>query len=210
MSHDELWLRATKETVAGYRRMIDAAIAQLSDEQFSRRPHPDFNSVAVILRHLGGNLQSRWTNFLTEDGEKPNRDRDAEFTDWTGSRENLMAHFDAGWKRLCDTLAELTADDMLRTVTIRGEAQAVPLAIQRAITHISYHAGQIVLIARMVHGDTANWQWLTIRPQGSRDFNAATWGTPSSRGTAGQKQKSHATKQSFEDLRSQAELGNED
>ncbi len=178
MSHDALWLDAARETVASYRRMIDAAAGQLSDEQFFARPKPELNSVAILLRHLGGNLQSRWLNFLTEDGEKPERDRDEEFKDWDGTRDSLVLYFETGWKHLCNSLDSLTADDLLRTVTIRGEPHSVPQAIQRSIAHISYHVGQLLLIARLVHSNEEGWQWLTIRPGGSNEHNATTWGVP--------------------------------
>ena len=91
------WLAATTETIASYRRMIDALVAQLSDEELHRRPANDMNSVAILLRHLGGNLQSRWTDFLFTDGEKSTRNRDEEFADWKGDRESLVAYFDEGW-----------------------------------------------------------------------------------------------------------------
>jgi len=186
MSYNTLWLDAAKETVASSRRMIDAAVGQLSDEQFFVRPKPQFNSVAILLRHLGGNLQSRWLNFLTEDGEKPGRNRDEEFKDWDDTRESLLSYFDYGWKHLCDSLDSLSADDLSRTVTIRGEPHSVPQAIQRSIAHVSYHVGQLVLIARWVHDNEEDWQWLTIRPGGSNEHNATTWGTSASRGVAGQ------------------------
>lgn len=185
MQDDSLWLVATQETLAGYRRMIDAAVEQLSDEQFFARPLPGTNSVANLLRHLGGNLQSRWTNFLTEDGEKPSRDRDQEFADWSGSRESLMKYFDAGWTCLIDTIDSLHAEEVQKRVTIRGEAHSVPQVIMRSLTHISYHVGQLLLIARQAHGDAESWQWLTIKPGGSEQHNRETWGTPASRGAAG-------------------------
>src|SRR5262245_38262076 len=97
---DESWIAAARETAASYRRMIDGAVEQLSDEEFFRRPAEGVNSVAVILRHLGGNLRSRWLDFLTSDGEKPDRDRDAEFTDWPGDRASLIDYFNDGWSRL--------------------------------------------------------------------------------------------------------------
>ena len=187
MTEHELWLEATKETLAGYRRMIEAAVEQLSDEQLMTCPWPEGNSVATLLRHLGGNLQSRWTNFLTEDGEKPERDRDQEFADWTGTRQSLLQYFDDGWQCLTSTLDLLTPDDLLSRVAIRGESHTVPEAIQRSLTHISYHVGQLVLLARLAHGDDDSWKWLTIRPGGSVEHNRTTWGTPASRGRAGEK-----------------------
>lgn len=187
MRYDEVWLEATKETLNGYRRMIEAAAEQLSDEQFFARPQPGMNSVATLLRHLGGNLQSRWTSFLTEDGEKASRDRELEFADWTGSRESLVEYFDAGWKCLVDAIEALRPEDIQQTVKIRGEPHSVPEAIMRSLTHISYHVGQLLLVARQVHGDADSWQWLTIQPGGSQKHNRDTWGTAASRGAAGRK-----------------------
>ena len=94
------WIEAVSETVVSYRRMIDAIVAQLSDAELHSRPAADINSVAIILRHLGGNLRSRWTDFLTTDGEKPDRNRETEFQQWDGDRESLMAHFAAGWEAI--------------------------------------------------------------------------------------------------------------
>ncbi len=187
MSHDSFWLESSKQIIDGYRKMIDGAVQQLSDEQFFARPKPEMHSVAVLLRHMGGNLQSRWTNFLTEDGEKSTRDRDAEFEDWPDSRDALIAYFDAGWSRLSDAVVNLTEDDVSRTVFIRGEPHSVPSAILRTLTHISYHVGQLLLVSRLVYDDDATWRWLTIRPGGSQEHNESTWGTAASRGVAGER-----------------------
>lgn len=99
-SNEEMWLESIKETVSSYREMILETIEQLSDQELVQRPGAEFNSVAVLLRHLSGNLQSRWTDFLTTDGEKPDRDRDREFMDWEGDRSSLMAYFEQGWTAL--------------------------------------------------------------------------------------------------------------
>ncbi len=184
MTDTNSWVGATSDVLDGYRRMIDGAVKQLSDEEFARRPTDGINSVAVILRHLGGNLLSRWTDFLTTDGEKPNRNRDSEFEDWPDDRASLMAFFDSGWNACRDSIAALTADDVAKSVEIRGEKHTVPQAVQRSLTHTAYHAGQIMLIARTVHD--GGWQWLTIKPGGSQQHNAQTWGTTAARGTAGQ------------------------
>ncbi len=184
MSDDhDLWIAATTEMIRSHRRMIDAAITQLSDQEMHMRPSPDMNSVAVILRHLAGNLQSRWTDFLTTDGEKPTRDRDAEFQDWDGDRASLIDYFDAGWQLFTATILSLQPEDMTRTVLIRGEAHSVPKAIIRGVTHVAYHAGQIMQTARAVH--QGEWQWLTIAPGQSQQHNASTWGTGRSRGGGG-------------------------
>jgi uncharacterized damage-inducible protein DinB len=179
----EPWIYASVETIDSYRRMVDGAVKQLSDEEFFARPAEGINSVANILRHLGGNLLSRWTDFLTTDGEKPDRNRDSEFEDWQGDRASLMAFFDRGWQAWRNSIESLTADDLAKTVAIRGEPHSVPLAIQRSVTHASYHVGQIMLISRLVH--VGDWKWLTIRPGGSQQHNQQTWGTSASRGVAG-------------------------
>lgn len=178
------WLDAMVSTVRSHRSMIDAAVSQLSDEELRRNPAPEINSVAVILRHLGGNLKSRWTDFLTTDGEKPDRHRDQEFDDWSDDRASLMAHFEAGWTCLENALAELSDEAIAAEIEIRGEAHTVPLAIDRSITHIAYHVGQIVMIARMVHDGP--WKWLTVAPGDSQQHNQRTWGTAASRSTYGE------------------------
>lgn len=182
------WTRAAIETIDSHRRLVDGALQQLSDDEFLGRKAEGFNSVAVILRHLGGNLLSRWTDFLTSDGEKPNRDRDSEFEDWPGDRASLMAFFDSGWQAWRKSIESLTADDLTKTVTIRGEPHSVPLAIERALTHTAYHVGQIMLISRLVHD--GDWRWLTIRPSASQQHNQQTWGTAASRGAAGEPRQS--------------------
>lgn len=180
---NEIWLKAVLETIDASRRMIDGALNQLSEEELRRRPADGFNSIAVILRHLGGNLKSRWSDFLTTDGEKPNRNRDSEFEDWPGDRASLMEFFDNGWRTWRQSVESLTADDITKTVPIRGEPHSVPLAIERSLTHVTYHVGQIMLLARLLH--TGDWKWLTIRPGASQQHNQQTWGTPASRGVSG-------------------------
>lgn len=183
-SDDEIWLSAVRQTVTSYRSMIDGCVAQLSDEQLTQRPAEGINSVAIILRHLGGNLRSRWTDFLTTDGEKPDRDRDTEFLAWEGNRESLLQFFDEGWSALTTTLDALDQSSVKQEVLIRGEPHTVPLAIERSITHLAYHAGQIAMISRMVH--QGEWNWLTVRPGGSDEHNQRTWGTAASRSVFGQ------------------------
>lgn len=164
--------------------MLDAIVEQLTDDELHRRLTPGTNSVATLLRHLGGNLKSRWTDFLTTDGEKITRDRDAEFADWQGDRAALLAYFEAGWRCLISTLSSLSACDLEQDVVIRGETQPAIQAILRSLTHVSYHVGQIALIARLVHD--GEWNWVTIAPNASEQFNKATWGTSASRGVAGE------------------------
>ena len=126
-STSELWLEATKSTAASYRRMIDATVEQLTDSELQERPAPEINSVAILLRHLGGNLRSRWTDFLTADGEKSDRDRDSELQDWSGTRSELMAHFDQGWNALTAALDQIDDSILTKSISIRGELHSIPL-----------------------------------------------------------------------------------
>jgi hypothetical protein len=156
------------------KRLADRAVAQLPDEKLRVPLDPATNSIAVIMKHVAGNLLSRWTDFLATDGEKPWRDRDDEFVDTFASREELLACWESGWGRLFETLGGLKAEDLDRTVAIRGEPHSVPLAIQRSLAHCGYHVGQIVLIARILAGD--RWETLTIPRGGSAGFNQRVWG----------------------------------
>jgi hypothetical protein len=152
----------------------DKAIAQLPDDKLRIALDPNTNSIAVIMKHVGGNLLSRWTDFLTTDGEKPWRNRDDEFVDSFTSRAELIAFWESGWQRLFDTLAGLSEEDLAREVTIRGEVLSVPLAMQRSLAHCGYHVGQIILIARILAGD--HWTTITIPRGGSSGFNQTVWG----------------------------------
>lgn len=175
------WLSAVEQTFRAQKTLAEKAAGQMSDEAFVRRPAETFNSVAVIMRHVAGNLASRWRDFLVSDGEKPGRDRDSEFADWPGTRAELMGYWDAGWQTLFNALAALSDADAARTVAIRGEPHSVALAIERSLAHTAYHVGQIILLARLFAGNE-NWHWLTIPPGQSRQHNQQTWGTPASRG----------------------------
>ncbi|MEZ6150089.1 MAG: DUF1572 family protein [Pirellulaceae bacterium] len=176
---NDRWLAAALETATSYRRMIDGIIEQLTPDELVARPAKGVNSVAVILRHLGGNLESRWTDFLTSDGEKPDRNRDVEFGDWQADIPSLISYFERGWNALICSLRALDSDSLNQTVLIRGEPHSVPQAINRTLTHISYHVGQMAIIARQVHA--GEWKWLTIAPGESGSHNEQTWGTRSSR-----------------------------
>lgn len=174
-----LWIESSVETIAGYRRMIDAALNQLSDTEFFARPSSDVNSVAIVIRHLAGNLHSRWTDYLTTDGEKPDRDRDCEFEEWQDDRDSLMEYFNSGWACLESAIGGLNDDSVAMTIQIRGEDHSVPDAVMRSLTHVSYHVGQILIIARLVHH--GKWNWLTVAPGASAEHNRNTWGTAASR-----------------------------
>src|SRR5262245_51229863 len=152
----------------------DKAIAQLPDDKLHVALDANTNSIAVIMKHVAGNLLSRWTDFLTTDGEKPWRDRDDESVDTFATRCELIEYWNSGWQRLFDSLAGLSPSDLARSVTIRGEPHSVPLAIERSLAHCAYHVGQIILIARILAGD--QWTTITIPRGASADFNQKVWG----------------------------------
>jgi uncharacterized damage-inducible protein DinB len=152
-----------------YKQLADRAMAQLGDEQLYEVIDSEANSIAVIVKHMAGNLRSRWTDFLTADGEKPDRDRDSEFTDPPRPREALMRAWEEGWAALFTALEPLTDDDLTRRITIRGEAHSVMQAINRQLGHYAYHCGQIVLLAKHYQGE--NWQTLSIPRGQSARFN---------------------------------------
>jgi len=160
----------------------DKAIAQVSDEQLHVALDANTNSIAVIMKHVAGNLLSRWTDFLTSDGEKPWRNRDDEFVDSFTTRGELNAYWNSGWQRVLDSLAALAPGDLAKTITIRGEPHSVPLAIQRSLGHSCYHVGQIILIARILAGE--RWTTITIPRGQSTSFNQRVWGGGSFRNLA--------------------------
>ena len=151
--------------------LADSAFAQVTPEQFFATPSVDDNSIAVIVKHLGGNLLSRWTDFLNTDGEKPSRNRDAEFEiSVTDTQQLLIGQWESGWAALFSALEPLTDADLERTVTIRGEPLSVLHAIHRQLTHYSYHVGQIVYVAK--HYAASSWRSLSIPRGKSAQFNA--------------------------------------
>jgi len=154
-----------------YKVLADRAIAQLDDQEFFRRPAAHVNPVALIVKHLGGNLVSRWTDFLTTDGEKPSRDRDGEFLlTEQDTRANLLAAWERGWKALFDTLESLGDSDLEKSVTIRGESHRIPEALLRGLAHVAYHTGQILYLVRLWRPESP---WLTIAPGQSRKHPGA-------------------------------------
>ena len=154
------------------RQLADRAIAQLDDAQLHARLDGDANSVAMLMHHLAGNMRSRWTDFLTSDGEKPWRQRDLEFEPPALSRDALLASWQSGWQTLFDTLATLTDDDLARTITIRGEGQTVLAALTRQLAHYAGHAYQIVLLGKHLKG--AGWTVLSIPRGESAAYTAKT------------------------------------
>jgi hypothetical protein len=156
------------------KRLADRAVAQVPDDKLHVALDPNTNSIAVILQHVAGNLLSRWTEFLTTDGEKPWRNRDAEFVDPAAGRADLLDHWERGWACLRNAVTGLKPDDLARTVLIRGEPHSVPLALERSLGHTCYHVGQIVQVARVHAGQ--RWTTLTIPRGESEQFNKAHWG----------------------------------
>jgi hypothetical protein len=151
-------------TFKSYKKLADEAITQVGDDAALSAPlGSDDNSIAIIVQHVAGNLRSRFTDFLTTDGEKPDRDRDGEFEAQGLSRAALMSQWEAAWAITLDAIGRLSAADAERTVTIRGEAFDVFEALDRAVTHTAYHVGQIVLLAKHLAGD--RWTSLSI-PKG--------------------------------------------
>jgi len=168
------FLAAAINTLQTNKRLAERAVEQVDDAGLRKPIDANTNSIAVIMKHVAGNLLSRWTDFLTTDGEKPWRDRDTEFVDDGWARDELLAYWERGWQCLFDTLNSLSTADLERTVFIRGEEHTVPLALQRSLGHSCYHVGQIVQLARVMAGD--NWTTLTIPRGQSEQFNAKSWG----------------------------------
>ncbi|MBX7072693.1 MAG: DUF1572 domain-containing protein [Pirellulales bacterium] len=156
-----------------YRGMIERALDGLADDDFFRRPSAEVNSLALVIKHLTGNLSSRWTDFLTSDGEKPNRDRDQEFVlGVADTRASLMARWREAWSVVEGALSSLNDSDLDRLVTIRGEPHSVFQALLRSANHLAYHAGQVTYLARLFRPDAP---WITIAPGKSREHSAGSY-----------------------------------
>jgi hypothetical protein len=154
---------------AHYKRLAERAMAQLTDEQLLATLDDEANSIAVIVKHMAGNMRSRWTDFLTTDGEKPNRNRDTEFEAPPATRTELLALWESGWDCVFSALQPLTDVNLSHTVTIRGEAHSVLQAINRQLAHYPHHIGQIVLLAK--HFARDHWQSLSVPRGASGEFN---------------------------------------
>jgi hypothetical protein len=154
----------------------DRALAQTTDEHLFATLDPDSNSIAIIMKHMAGNMRSRWTDFLTTDGEKPDRERDTEFElTAADTREQILALWEDGWARVLGAVSSLTPADLSRTVTIRGEPHSVIEAINRQTTHYAAHVGQIVLLSKHYAG--ARWQTLSIPRGKSKEVDVSKRGT---------------------------------
>ena len=166
----EIYLRDAVARFRQTKRLADGAAAQVSDEEFFRALDPESNSIALVMKHMAGNMRSRWTDFLTSDGEKPDRRRDAEFELEGEDRAAILEAWEAGWRCLFDAVGSLTPADLTRTVTIRGEPYTVVAAVNRQLEHYGYHAGQIVFLAK--HFKSSAWRSLSIPRGRSEAFNA--------------------------------------
>jgi hypothetical protein len=162
-------VRSVEDELRRYKALAEAAIEQLDDSQLVMRAPGDGNSIAILCWHISGNLASRFTDFLTSDGEKPWRTRDEEFVSRQVSRAELVEKWEEGWRVALGTLSSLSDDDLARPVTIRGQPFLVYQALHRALGHVSSHVGQIVLLAKAMRG--AEWRWLSIPPGQSAAYN---------------------------------------
>jgi hypothetical protein len=152
-----------------YKKMGEGAMEQVTDEQLFATLDEEMNSIAIIVKHMSGNMRSRWTDFLTSDGEKPDRNRDTEFMEPPATREELLKRWNEGWDRVFRALTPLSDSDLERSVTIRGEPHSVMQAINRQIAHYAYHCGQIVFLAK--HFKASDWKSLSVPRNKSAEFN---------------------------------------
>ncbi len=164
------YLEDARREFGSLKRLAEKAIAQVSDEDFFAVLDPGSNSVAAIVKHIAGNLRSRWTDFLTSDGEKPDRRRDAEFEiEQADTRQSLLERWETGWGTLFAALEPLAPGDLAREIFIRGKPHSVMKAINRQLTHYAEHVGQIVLLSK--HWAGPRWQTLSIPRGKSEEFN---------------------------------------
>ena len=172
MAHErtDSYLKDSLSLFAYYKKLGENALAQCPDDGLFRVLDGESNSIAIVVKHMAGNMRSRWTDFLTSDGEKPDRNRDSEFEQPPKTRAELLDVWDAGWKIVFAALEPLGDSDLSRTVKIRGEEHSVMQAVNRQIAHYAYHVGQIVYLAKHFAGD--GWKALTVPKNRSKEFTA--------------------------------------
>jgi uncharacterized damage-inducible protein DinB len=171
MSSGQAFLADIAYSYRKHKELAEQAVGQIDDDAFFHKPAEQSNSIALIVKHVAGNLRSRWTDFLTSDGDKPWRDRDNEFVlGGQDTRQSLLRAWDDGWGALFQTLGTLSEQDLLKTVKIRGEDHTVMQALVRNLAHTAYHVGQIVYLAKLQK--TEGWRWLTIPPGQSQQYKA--------------------------------------
>ncbi len=164
------YLDEVRRQLRGYKRLGEGAIAQVKDDELLTTLDPEANSIAITVKHIAGNMRSRFTDFLTTDGEKPDRNRDQEFEITSAtSRDEINRWWEEGWERVFSAVASLRPEDLMRTVTIRGESHTLVQALNRALAHYAYHIGQIVFLAK--HFRSAEWNSLSIPRGKSEEYN---------------------------------------
>jgi hypothetical protein len=165
------YLEEAFRQMRGHKHLAEGAIAQLNDEELFRVIDPESNSVAIIMKHMAGNMRSRFVDFLTTDGEKPTRHRDTEFViDANTTRDDVMRTWEEGWNIVFDALKSLHPEDVMKTVVIRGEEHTVLQAINRQIAHYAHHSGQILFLAKHLRG--SEWKTLSVPRGKSEEYNA--------------------------------------
>ena len=166
------YLDDSRSAMRAYKKLAEKALAQIKDEEFFVTLDDESNSVAVIMKHMAGNMLSRWTDFLTSDGEKPNRNRDMEFViEPNTTKDEVLAYWERGWQCVFDALDPLRPEDCEKIVTIRSEKHTIVQAINRQLMHYAYHIGQIVFLGK--HFRSAQWNSLSIPRNRSAEFNAS-------------------------------------
>jgi hypothetical protein len=178
------YLKDSISSLRAYKKLAEKALDQLQEDEFFIALDDEANSIAVIMKHMAGNMFSRWTDFLTTDGEKPDRNRDMEFViEPKTGKEDILTYWERGWQRVFDALELLRQDDLGKKVLIRGEAHTVVQAINRQLMHYAYHIGQIVFLAK--HFRSAEWKSLSIPRNRSVEFNAYLEGQPGAEDSEG-------------------------
>lgn len=173
-------LSGTIQLFKYYKQLAEKAVEQISDKQLHETPKPGVNSVAILMKHIAGNSRSRWTNFRTEDGEKPWRNRDQEFEDTFESKEEVLEYWEIGWEILFASLCSIRENELNHIIYIRNETHTILDAVLRNLAHVSYHVGQIVQLSREYAGE--NWKSLTIPPGKTEEYNKEKFSKEKSEG----------------------------
>ena len=174
------FMESTRKLFSYYKSLGDKAMDQVEEKDLFAKPNAESNSIAIIVQHMYGNMLSRWTDFLTTDGEKEWRTRDAEFEDVLNSKAQVKEAWEKGWKCLFDAINPLTEEDLSKVVFIRNEGHSVQEALLRQIAHYSYHVGQIVFLAKALKGE--GWKTLSIARNASKDYNNDKFSSEKQRG----------------------------
>ena len=170
LSVGDLFIDRSKDQSKALKQTVERALAQISDDEFFRKPGLESHSIAALVKHIGGTLMSRFTNFLTEEGEKPNRDRENEFIIHEGdTREDVMKRWDEGWSKLFASLDELNGEDLTRNVQVRWKKYPALEGVYQQVVHAAQHSGQIIYLAKLYRGE--DWEYLTIPKGKSEEYN---------------------------------------